>query len=247
MSFYYTDKIYNTKAASQVVPIIIDLFRPKSVLDIGCGLGTWLKVFETYEVVDYLGIDGSYSENNMLLIESAKYIETDLEKPININRKFDLIICLEVAEHLSEERSVNFIREMTNLSQTVIFSAAIPFQGGENHINEKYPQYWIDLFKLNNFDCYDIIRPLIWNNQLVDWWYRQNILVFQNENFPSNFTTSLNVFPLISYDLYNNKLSQIQSLEAELCRIKNAENGVRFYLYNLVKVIYKRFIKSMQK
>jgi hypothetical protein len=60
----------------------------------------------------------------------------------------------------------------------ILFSAAIPFQGGTNHVNEQWPEYWVKHFQDRNYVVIDCLRKQIWQNDNVEWWYAQNILIF---------------------------------------------------------------------
>jgi SAM-dependent methyltransferase len=178
VKYIHTESAHNLKAPMEIVPIIVDLLKPKSVLDVGCGIGTWLKAFESANVKDYVGLDGSYVDRSMLMIPEDRFISQDLEKPFDLNRKFDLVISLEVAEHLSKKVAKEFVHGLVAHSDVVIFSAAIPFQGGQNHLNEQWPSWWAAHFAEHRYIAYDVIRSRIWNNPKVDVWYKQNIIVF---------------------------------------------------------------------
>ena len=93
-----------------------------------------------------------------------------------------MAISLEVAEHLPENRGKSFISDLCELSPVVLFSAAIPYQGGDNHINEQWQSYWYGLFKENNFVGIDLIRPQIWENINVKPWYKQNCMLYIHES-----------------------------------------------------------------
>src|SRR2546429_8002382 len=90
-------------SARVIVPIVLDLLGPTSVVDVGCGIGTWLSVFEESGVSDVIGVDGDYVDRDRLLIEPGRYIARDLESPLRLDRSFDLAVSLEVAEHLAPE------------------------------------------------------------------------------------------------------------------------------------------------
>ncbi|KAF2516801.1 class I SAM-dependent methyltransferase [Flavobacterium zhairuonense] len=141
--YVHDETTHNFRAANEVVPLIMNLLQPKSVVDLGCGIGTWLKVFIDNGVNDVLGIDGDYLDKKLLKINLQNFKEFDLEKLYKSSRKYDLAISLEVGEHLNFKSADNFVKSLTGLSDTLIFSAAIPFQGGQNHINEQKPDYWI--------------------------------------------------------------------------------------------------------
>lgn len=150
-----------------------------SVLDVGCGTGTWLKVFqESYEGIEVLGIDGAYVDRDQLVIDEKNFKPRDLREPFNLQRRFDLVLCLEVAEHLPESCAADLIASLCGHSDRIIFSAAVPGQGGQNHINEQWPAYWRALFEKQGYAMRDAIRPAIWNNREVDVWYRQNMFVY---------------------------------------------------------------------
>lgn len=179
--------IGSANSAAVVIPIVQQMLTPKSVVDIGCGIGIWLAEWQRHGVNDILGIDGEYIDKEQLKISPDFFLAQDLEKPFLGNRKFDLVQSLEVAEHLKHEFAANFISQLCNLGNIVLFSAAIPAQGGINHFNEQYPDYWINLFAQNNFTAYDCLRKIIWNYNAVDTCYRQNILLFIRNDIKQHF------------------------------------------------------------
>lgn len=168
-------------SAKEVVPLFLNYFKPKSVLDVGCGLGTWLTVFESHNC-DVFGVDGPYVNTDSLLIDREKYTSHDLNTPLDLGRKFDLTISLEVAEHLYPENAELFVGNLCRHSDIILFSAAIKGQGGTFHYNEQSNNYWVDLFRSNNYHCVDVLRHELWDNTKVSWWYRQNMLIFINSS-----------------------------------------------------------------
>ena len=181
--FYRRQRSGSSSSAAEVVPLVIDLIGPRSVVDVGCGQAPWLAVFQECGIQDVFGIDGDYVDRKMLAIPRERFLMKDLNQPFSLERQFDLALSLEVAEHLKPEASVNFIRSLTALSKLVLFSAAIPGQGGTAHINEQWPDFWVGLFREQGFTLVDCLRDRIWNNSRVEPWYRQNLLLFvQNEH-----------------------------------------------------------------
>ncbi len=182
------------QSAQEIVPLLVDLIRPKSVVDVGCGLGAWLSVFQEYGVRDILGIDGSLVDKNSLEIPKDKFLALDLETPLRLDRSFDLVLSLEVAEHLSPSCAEAFVESLVRLGPVILFSAAIPFQGkpnqgGTHHLNEQWPDYWAKLFNARGFRTVDFLREKFWHNEKIDWWYRQNILIFSRaEYLEKNFS-----------------------------------------------------------
>lgn len=180
--FYENQQQGSLNSAQVVVPIIMNLIQPKSVVDVGCGIGSWLSVFKDSGVHDYLGVDGGYVDEEMLMIPQSKFKAVDLEKSINLNRQFDLVVSLEVAEHLPANSAEAFVKTLTSLGSVVMFSAAIPHQGGVGHFNEQWPEYWRDYFNKCGYVLADAIREKIWNYESVEPWYRQNILLYIRED-----------------------------------------------------------------
>lgn len=174
-------------SAEVIVPKVIELLQPKSVLDVGCGVGTWLSVFWQLGIRDIKGVDGSYIPRDKLLVPQERFTEADLAKEISLGRKFDVAVSLEVAEHLPEQASALFIDSLTKHADKVVFSAAIPFQGGPNHVNEQWPDYWAKLFREKGFIAVDVFRKEFWNNEKVEWWYRQNILLFVKKEILADY------------------------------------------------------------
>ena len=175
--YIHNETIHNFTAAREIIPIVLEFIDVSSVVDIGCGLGTWAKVAEENGVKDFLGIDGADLQQEDLKIPKQNFLFSDLTKTLTLDRKYDLAICLEVVEHLPEAAADNIVSSLVQASDYILFSAAIPGQGGQNHLNEQWPSYWIKKFEPYGYLFYDCIRPRIWKNENVETWYRQNIFI----------------------------------------------------------------------
>jgi SAM-dependent methyltransferase len=166
------------RSADVVVPMIRDLVRPASVIDVGCGQGIWLREFKRSGVSRIFGIDGEYVDPRGLVIDRAEFMAADLEKPLPKLGSFDLALCLEVAEHVSSEIAESLVNALTTIAPVVAFSAAIPGQRGTHHVNEQWPEYWARLFQERDYLAFDPIRPRIRGNPSVELWYRQNLVLY---------------------------------------------------------------------
>src|SRR6266516_1334201 len=187
---FYTAKFYRElestrQSAAEILPIIIELLKPSSIVDIGCGSGHWLAAAAELGVTDILGIDGNWVKKTQLAIPSEKFIAHDLSTTLNLDRRFDLTLSLEVAEHLPQSAAGTFVQNLCSAADTVMFSAAIPGQGGRHHVNEQWPGYWADLFQGCGYQCYDVLRSRIWNNPCIAWYYAQNCMIFSRTHFLS--------------------------------------------------------------
>ena len=186
-TFYEINSDTSYQSATKVVPLVLELINCNSVIDIGCGTGTWLRAFQEHGVADLLGIDGDYVDKGMLQIPEQNFISYNLKDPYRSERRFDLVVSLEVGEHLPDERSDAFVETLTRLGPVVLFSAAVPHQTGTFHINEQWPDYWAEKFRKQNFTAVDCLRHKIWNDPQVEWWYAQNIFIYaQQEYFEAN-------------------------------------------------------------
>ncbi|HEY5704652.1 MAG TPA: class I SAM-dependent methyltransferase [Terrimicrobiaceae bacterium] len=189
----YTESFYRSKrdgalrSAREIVPIIVAFAKPRSVIDIGCGSGCWLAVFHEHGVAEFLGVDGSHVDRSMLEIPEERFLSFDLSHPLKLDRRYDLVVSLEVAEHLPPESAEAFVDSLTTLGPVILFSAAIPFQKGTGHLNEQWPEYWVERFACRNFVVADAIRRRVWNNERIEFWYIQNTLVFIHRDFLDNF------------------------------------------------------------
>jgi SAM-dependent methyltransferase len=166
------------QSAEVVVPIVLQLHSVRSVVDIGCGDGSWLSVFRKLGVDDILGIDGEYVDRALLQIPQDRFRPFDLAKPLCLERTFDLAVSLEVAEHLPPESASVFVESLSGAAPAVLFSAAIPYQRGDHHINEQWPDKWANLFQQHGYVPVDCVRPRVWQNDAVEHWYAQNTLLF---------------------------------------------------------------------
>lgn len=176
--FFADMRAGSARSAHTVVPMLRDLIDFSSVVDVGCGTGAWLAAFATSGINDYRGLDGAWAEKAGLEIPRDRFIAADLASPPSLGRVFDLAISLEVAEHLPPSAADRFVTTLAELAPVVIFSAAIPGQGGTSHVNEQWPDYWSERFAARGYACFDVLRLPLWNNPNVQWWYAQNMLVF---------------------------------------------------------------------
>ena len=161
--FYAGKNEGSYRSAMVVLPLVFAIVTPRNVVDLGCGTGTWLRAAHELGAHDYLGYDGPHV--TQLCIPKDRFAAVDLRQPLPTDRKFDLAISCEVAEHLPATSAATLIGTLTSLSDVVLFSAAIPGQGGVHHVNEQWPAYWQALFRARNYSAYDFIRPRIWNDR----------------------------------------------------------------------------------
>lgn len=168
-------------SARCVARYLLSQLRIESLLDVGAGHGAWAAEWQRAGVNSVVAVDGDYVDRNKLAIASDCFIPHDLERPLDLGRRFDLVQSLEVAEHLSASHSDQFVESLVRHGDVILFSAAVPYQGGEHHVNEQLPEYWRAKFARHGYAPYDGIRPHIAAEKAVMPWYRFNSLLYVNE------------------------------------------------------------------
>ena len=151
---HYGDE-FNKKSANIILSYLKEIYPFESVVDVGCGKGTWLSVCDDMDIKVLLGIDGPHIlDLNQFLLPETFFLEYNLDNQIDklkLEKKYDLAMCLEVAEHLQPNSAEAFVNFLVTSSDVILFSAAVPGQTGENHYNEQFPDYWLDIFNKHNY------------------------------------------------------------------------------------------------
>jgi SAM-dependent methyltransferase len=233
---YYHDKNvhHNLTSPEFIIPLITNKIKVNSVLDVGCGLGGWLSVFSKNNINDIVGIDGAHVVKTDLLIPADKFVTHDLTHEINLNRKFDLAVCLEVAEHLPETSANAIVKTLTNHADIILFSSAIIGQEGQNHINEQWFSYWQTKFNALGYEFYDEVRPAIWNNKNIDWWYKQNVFIVSKATVPT-LTTNKQLLCGYHPDWYEKNAVSLTKLE-------NGEYSIKALFGFLISAIKRKVL-----
>lgn len=176
---FFDDQIGSSQLAARLVlPLLFGKWLPDSVVDVGCGLGPWCAAAMDLGVPRCIGLDGSYVPQEELRIPAENFVAHDLLMTLPTDLKADLVICVEVAEHLPAERAESFVRELAAISDIILFAAAIPYQGGTGHCNEHWLEYWSTMFAAAGMDAFDPLRDRIWHDRRIPVWYRQNLVMF---------------------------------------------------------------------
>jgi SAM-dependent methyltransferase len=231
--FYHDVRKESLQAANVIVPIIFELVNPHSVIDVGCGSGSFLNLFKHLGTTKILGIDGPWSRKDLVhqFLNENEFKTVNLESEFREDERFDLAINLEVAEHLSEDTADIHVENLVSLSDIILFSAAIPYQGGQNHLNEQWPSYWAEKFRSYGYDFMDILRPVLWGRKEIKSWYQQNIFLVVKRGVTLNFATLEKykdpniVMDLVHPDIYLNKIQTIN-------RVKNFNilYGIKYFI-----------------
>jgi SAM-dependent methyltransferase len=187
-----------------------------AVVDVGCGRGHWLEAFAEAGATTLVGIDGPWNQAHFTRASPVEFVSLDLgeagltsvELVEAVHRQhFDVGVCTEVLEHLPETSADAVIEMLSTLARVVVFSAAIPGQGGRGHRNERWQSHWAACFEQRGFCAYDLIRPLMWADTDVDFWYRQNLVLYAvPEVFPERAPTAAAALDIVHPDLFEHRL-----------------------------------------
>lgn len=176
--FYAGQQDGSLRSAESVLPLVLDLVRPSSVVDVGCGTGSWLATARHLGVQEILGVDGPWVSADALRIPPDCFMEQDLTYPLRLDRRFDLAMCLEAAEHFDASRADSLVGDLCSLADVVLFSAAIPGQTGTDHRNEQWPPYWRGRFEQWGYELVDCLRTRLWDDPAIEPWYAQNAFLY---------------------------------------------------------------------
>lgn len=238
-NFYDQMTEVSLRSARKIVPFLISNFPIKNVIDFGCGNGAWLKAFDEL-TVEIVGIEGNWIRDKKTLIPKDKYQFTNFEdKNLNITEKYDIALCMEVAEHLSEPSAEYLIEQITSVTNKILFSAAIPLQGGTGHINEQWQSYWAEKFIKHSFYPNLDIRNAYWNNKQIAPYFRQNMLIYErinnvNESYKTNDELE-NLLNIVHPQMY--LLSNYRNIGLKRCFIA-FKNALKISLKLMREMIY---------
>jgi SAM-dependent methyltransferase len=180
------------RSAARIVPLVHDLVRPSTVLDVGCGEGWFAREFAKLGC-QVVGLDESVADEHVGFVSPANrggvlfrcHDLATVSMAVSPDELSDIAVCLEVAEHLTEEHAEPLVGFLTRAAPVVLFSAAIPGQGGHGHLNEQWPGYWADLFLARGYAARDCFRRALWNDESIEPWYRQNLLLYARVGHPA--------------------------------------------------------------
>lgn len=168
------------RSAEVIVKHLFPLLKPDSVLDVGCGRASWLRAWKNAGCRQVQGIDGDYIDRAQLHIAQDEFKPVNLCQTFDLGQRFDLVQCLEVAEHIAAGPATGLIDSLVRHGDIILFSAAVPGQGGTQHINERPLEHWRDMFVDRGYRAFDALRPLIHTNARIEPWYRYNSILYAN-------------------------------------------------------------------
>jgi SAM-dependent methyltransferase len=237
--FYEELDARSVQSARVYLEFLWRFFQPASVVDVGCGRGTWLKACHELGSKRLFGLDGDWNSQSLMADDAIQFKGARLDQPFSVPQTFDLAISLEVAEHLPPSAAPDFVKSLAKASDVILFSAAYTKQGGTNHINEQPHTYWAHLFAEQNFAPFDLFRPVFWRNEEVCYWYRQNVFLYIKRN-----TGAWRLMEALGHKEMP-ELGFMNCIHPDLYNMRLAEADMGFMDH--VKALLPSFLKAVRK
>ena len=162
---------------------IATTIKPASVLDWGCHDGRLLTVLnEVHDIPwkEMAGIDVPGQAHRFLGPKKAFWVPG--VHPFTAGA-FELVVCMEVAEHLSPESADGLVQEVATLAEKwILWSAATPGQGGWGHVNEQPHEFWLEKFRAHGFRA-KFVGMEVANMGPLAWWYAKNAYLLSREGY----------------------------------------------------------------
>ena len=179
-NYYAEVEVSAIENAEAMAKTMAARFKPKFVIDVGCGTGALLESFRNLGC-ETCGLE--YSDAGLAYCHKRKLAvrKFNLEKELTSDAGYDLATSFEVAEHLAPWAADRYVALLCQFSPRVVMSAAPPGQGGVDHINEQPQFYWIEKFNRCNYSFDENSSrelALDWKALGVTSWYRDNMMVF---------------------------------------------------------------------
>lgn len=239
INYVHARNTHTLEGAKRALSIIFRSGVPASLLDVGAGTGTWLRAAFDLGITDCLGIDGIMADEQLHVPKETIRI-FDLRQSFDLGRRYDVAISLEVAEHLPASSAETLINSIVRHSDKILFSAAIPGQAGDHHINCQWPDYWQALFNKRGFFCDDSARWAIWDDPLVEPWYRQNMFWAHRDHDKAG--NEPRVRRIVHPDMTD--------IVSDSHSIRRAEDGVfplKWYLTGGARAVKKKFHRTASR
>jgi SAM-dependent methyltransferase len=245
IDYSHEDNLHTVCGARAALGVLFEASLPSSILDVGCGTGVWLRAALELGISDIYGIDGVTISEQNLRFPSTYFRRQDLRSIWDLGRRFEIVLCLEVAEHLLPEAAPCLIASLVQHSELIIFSAAAPAQAGQHHVNCQWPSYWQKMFNSYGYSCDDAVRWRLWENQAVEPWYRQNMFIARYA--PAEAGHEPRIRSVIHPKMLERKAFDLFSQERAQCmsQIESGLQPISWYLYLLPRAVFNRLKRTI--
>jgi cyclopropane fatty-acyl-phospholipid synthase-like methyltransferase len=165
--FFLWHLTYAREYSMKTMDWYIDAYKPTSVVDFGCGIGSYLESCYNKGIKNIAGYDigGEYAQKYTpdFLYPFIEYC--DCTKPIKTQQKYECVISFETIEHIEPSGTNVFIENLVNATDfdkgRILFTGAPPEQEGCGHINCRDKQEWIEIFAEQDFTVDQHLTELV--------------------------------------------------------------------------------------
>jgi O-antigen biosynthesis protein len=181
-----------TSFFNKIARQIADDFKPAHALDAGCAIGLLVEALRKNKV-DAVGFDISEWAIEQMPGSNKNYVKTGSILDFRVvDKKFDLVTCIEVLEHLQPSEADIAIRNLCSWGDLIIFSSSPDDFKETTHFNVQQPGYWAEKFLQNGF-----VRLLDYDASYICSWaqvFRRQSPVFPSlvRQYENNLWTQTN-------------------------------------------------------
>jgi len=180
--YYVYVEEHTQKASATIATSIINDLHPRSAIDVGCGTGAVLDALRQ-RGCEVVGLEYSESGLEYCINRKLDVRKFDIERDtLGLDQVFDVAVSTEVAEHLPESCADRYVDLLTRLAPQIVFTAAVPGQGGTDHVNEQPASYWISKFAARGY-VHNVELSQEWGRAWKDAgiasWFWMNIMIFR--------------------------------------------------------------------
>jgi len=178
------------KTLSNAISSFFKNENAESIIDLGCGTGSYVRAL----MENGFKCDGYDGNPNTVLITNGIGKVLDFSIPLNLNKKYDWLLSLEVGEHIPEEFEKIFLDNMIHHAMDgIIVSWGIPGQKGDGHVNCKSNSYIIRQMKKRGWK-YDQSSAKKLRNEATFGWFKNTIMVFRKIEETKNIFQMMQLF-----------------------------------------------------
>ncbi len=163
--YFERQNIAMRKSAQGIAASIIErLPTVRHAVDVGCGSGSIIEALRE-RGISSIGLEYAEAALDLCRSKGLDVRKFDIESEEKVALSADLVLSTEVAEHIPEEHADAYVDLLTGLADTILMTAAVPGQGGTDHVNEQPNEYWIEKFMCRGFS-HDMAVSQSWRE---DW------------------------------------------------------------------------------
>lgn len=175
--FYESHTKYYEKGIPNFVSFLNENVEFESFADLGCGSGAFCAPFQATK--DVLGVDFSVGAEKFNYLDPKNYLSADLSKPLNLNRTYDLVMSLEVWEHLLPECEQGYLDNIFALKpKTLIISCAPPGQWGRHHYTPRTGEEVVKIVSSRGYSLNQGLTEKFRTIKKLAGFYKKNTHVF---------------------------------------------------------------------